>query len=72
MSVKVMNAVFERYPEGGGEMILALALADHSHDDGTHIYPSVEKLAAKTRQSPRAVQYQLRRMQQSGWLILVS
>ncbi|WP_025988594.1 helix-turn-helix domain-containing protein [Burkholderia thailandensis] len=67
-----MNAVFERYPEGGGEMILALALADHSHDDGTHIYPSVDKLAAKTRQSPRAVQYQLRRMQQSGWLILVS
>ncbi|ABC35102.1 gp60 [Burkholderia thailandensis E264] len=53
-------------------MILALALADHSHDDGTHIYPSVDKLAAKTRQSPRAVQYQLRRMQQSGWLILVS
>lgn len=72
MSVKVMNAVFERYPEGGGEMILALALADHSHDDGTHIYPSVDKLAAKTRQSPRAVQYQLRRMQQCGWLILVS
>ncbi|ARK91089.1 helix-turn-helix domain-containing protein [Burkholderia pseudomallei] len=72
MSVKVMSAVFERYPEGGGEMILALALADHSHDDGTHIYPSVDKLAAKTRQSPRAVQYQLRRMQQSGWLILVS
>ncbi|AHE35200.1 hypothetical protein AQ837_18765 [Burkholderia pseudomallei] len=72
MSVKVMNAVFERYPEGGGEMILALALADHSHDDGTHIYPSVDKLAAKTRQSPRAVQYQLRRMQQSGWLILVN
>ncbi|MCA8026504.1 helix-turn-helix domain-containing protein [Burkholderia cepacia] len=72
MSVKVMTAVFERYPEGGGEMILALALADHSHDDGTHIYPSVETLASKTRQSPRAVQYQLRRMEQSGWLILVS
>ncbi|VWC78653.1 gp60 [Burkholderia aenigmatica] len=71
MSVKVMTAVFERYPEGGGEMILALALADHSHDDGTHIYPSVETLAGKTRQSPRAVQYQLRRMEQAGWLILV-
>lgn len=26
MSVKVMTAVFERYPVGGGEMILALAL----------------------------------------------
>lgn len=72
MSVKVMNAVFERYPEGGGEMILALALADHAHDDGSHIYPSVETLASKTRQSERAVQYQLRRMEKSGWLILVS
>ncbi|MGF6549336.1 helix-turn-helix domain-containing protein [Paraburkholderia youngii] len=71
MSVKVMSAVFERYPEGGGEMILALALADHAHDDGSHIYPSVETLAEKTRQSERAVQYQLRRMEKSGWLILV-
>jgi hypothetical protein len=72
VSVKVMNAVFERYPVGGGEMILALALADHAHDDGSHIYPGVETLAQKTRQSERAVQYQLRRMEKSGWLILVS
>ena len=35
MSVKVMTAVFERYPVGGGEMLLALALADHASDDGT-------------------------------------
>jgi len=72
MSVKVMNAVFDRYPNGGGEMLLALALADHAHEDGRHIFPSVEHLAEKTRQSVRSVQYQLRRMQDAGWLILVN
>lgn len=64
--------VFERYPSGGGEMLLALALADHAHDDGTHIFPAIAHLATKTRQSERSVQYQLRRMEESGWLILVN
>lgn len=64
-----MSAVFDRYPAGGGEMLLALALADHAHDDGTHIYPYVASLAAKTRQSQRAVQYALRKLQATGWLI---
>lgn len=64
--------VFDRYPNGGGEMLLALALADHAHDDGTHIFPSIARLAEKTRQSERSVQYQLRRMETSGWLVLVN
>lgn len=72
MSVEVMSAVFKRYPNGGGEMLLALALADHAHDDGTKIFPFVQHLAEKTRQSVRSVQYQLRRMEESGWLILVN
>ena len=72
MSVKVMTAVFERYPNGGGEMLLALALADHASDDGTRVFPSIKALAEKTRQSERSVQYQLRRMQEVGWLILVN
>lgn len=71
MSVKVMSAVFDRYPNGGGEMVLALALADHASDDGTRVFPGVKALAIKTRQSERTVQYQLRRMEEAGWLILV-
>lgn len=67
-----MSMVFDRYPNGGGEMILALALADHAHDDGTSVYPSIESLMEKTRQSRRTVQYQLRRMEEMGWLILVN
>lgn len=72
MSVKVMTAVFERYPNGGGEMLLALALADHASDDGSRVYPSIKTLAEKTRQSERSVQYQLRAMESTGWLILVN
>ena len=71
MSVRLMAEVFDRYPNGGGEMLLALALADHASDDGTSVYPKVKALAEKTRQSERTVQYQLRAMQEAGWLILV-
>ncbi len=72
MSVAMTHAIFKRYPRGGSEMLLALALADHADDDGTHIFPSVKHLAAKTRQSERSVQYQLRKMEASGWLQLVN
>lgn len=72
MSIKIMTMVFDRYENGGGEMLLALALADHAADDGTKVYPSIKALAEKTRQSERTVQYQLRRMEESGWLILVN
>jgi hypothetical protein len=71
MSVKIMTLVFERYPNGGGEMLLALALADHAHDDGRYIFPSIRTLANKTRQSERTVQRFLRGMTKAGWLIPV-
>lgn len=64
--------VFERYPGSGGELLLALALADNAHDDGTRIFPSVATLAVKSRQSERSVQYQLRKMERIGWLEVVS
>lgn len=72
MSIKMMTAVWDRFPNGGGEMLLALALADHAHDDGTNIYPGVKSLTVKTRQSERTVQYQLRAMVDAGWLVLVN
>lgn len=70
MSVKIMGLVFDHYQAGGTEFVLALAIADHAHDDGTHIYPSISRLAKKARQSERTVQYNLRRMEDSGWLVL--
>ena len=71
MSVRIMAEVFDRYPGGGTELLLALAIADHAHDDGTNVYPSVKRLAEKTRQSERSVQYHLRKMETDGWLLLV-
>lgn len=72
MSVEIMSMVFKRYPSGGGERLLALALADHASDDGTRVFPSVSLLAQKSVQSERTVQRQLRKMEKIGWLIKVS
>lgn len=71
MSALISGMVFARYPMGGNELLLALALADHAHDDGTHIFPSVNLLAKKTRQSERTVQRCLAAMVEVGWLLLV-
>lgn len=72
MSAKMTGMVFDRYPVGGNEFALALALADHAHDDGTHIFPYVETLAKKARQSVRSVQNHLASMKDAGWLITVN
>lgn len=71
MSGKLVGMVFDHYPNGGSELLLAVKLADNAADDGRHIFPSVETLAAQTRQSARNVQYQLKRMLAMGWLVLV-
>jgi hypothetical protein len=71
LSIKLMNMVFERYPVGGNEGMLALAIADHSRDDGTRIWPSLDSLAKKTKQSRSSVRRHLRVMQLRGWLQLV-
>lgn len=70
MSAKVMGLVWDHYPEGGGEMLTALKLADNAHDDGTHIFPSVKTVALLTYQSERTVQRHLRAMEHRGWLVL--
>lgn len=71
MSGKLVGKVFDHYPNGGAELLLAVKLADNAHDDGKHIFPAVATLAKQTRQSERTVQYALRRMVEMGWLILV-
>ena len=71
VSIKLMTMVFDRYPAGGTERLLALAVADHARDDGTRIWPSVGELARKTVQSERSVQRMLLKMQLRQWLLLV-
>lgn len=68
MSIKVMTMVFDRYPVGGNERLLALAMADHARDDGTRIWPSIADLARKTLQSESTVRRQIKHMVARGWL----
>lgn len=71
MSIRVMTMVWDNYPAGGSELLLALALADIGRDDGTSIYPSVKTMASKTRLSERSIQYLLDKMRTSGYLQVV-
>lgn len=71
MSVKVMSMVWERLGVGGGELLLALALADRCDDAGGSLFESVRRLGLKTRQSPRTVRRQLARFREMGWLQVV-
>jgi len=66
-----MSLVWEHYPAGGGELLVALAYADHAHDDGTGIRPSVSYTAKKTRQGIRTVQMHLAKMRETEWLLTV-
>jgi hypothetical protein len=43
-----------------------LLVLDHAHDDGTHAFPSVEKIARKSRLSRRGAQLALRRLERLG------
>lgn len=71
MSVKMMSLVWDHYPGGGAELLMALAYADHAHDDGSGIRPSVAYIARKTRQSERTVSRILAKMRKSRWLLQV-
>lgn len=52
MSIKVMSRVWEQSESKGSELLTLLALADWSNDMGVS-WPSLNKLHAKTRMSPR-------------------
>lgn len=69
MSSQLLGAAWKHLPWSGGMLVLALKLVDNAHDDGRHIFPSIDELAARTKQSDRTVQRQLRAMEASGWLV---
>lgn len=66
-----MSLVWEHYPAGGGELLTALALADHAHDDGSGVRPSIAYTATKTRQSERTIQNHTAEMRRTTWLLTV-
>ena len=67
MSVLSMARVWESSQHAGSELLMLLAIADFSDDDG-NAYPAVATLAAKCRMKPRNCQYILRALEESGEL----
>lgn len=67
MSVRVMAAVWEHSKATGTSLLMMLALADFSDDDGSS-YPSVATLATKCRMSVRNANHLLASLRDSGEL----
>ncbi|MDR7331994.1 helix-turn-helix domain-containing protein [Roseateles asaccharophilus] len=67
MSVTVMAQVWRGSRHAGTELLMLLALADFSDDDGNS-YPAVSTLARKCRMQPRNANYILKALQASGEL----
>ena len=69
----LVGLTLERFPaRDAGELCVALALSDAADPDGSHVYPSVARVARLARCSERGVQYALQRFRQIGFLVVVS
>jgi hypothetical protein len=67
MSIAVMTEVWNRSQHSGSELLMLLAIADFSDDNGK-AYPSVNTLSRKCRMSRRNVQYIINNLKGSGEL----
>lgn len=73
MSDRVRALVWDFYDPKrfGAPLVMAIALSDEADDRGNGIHQSVPELARKTRQTDRAVQKQLRAMEDAALLVCV-
>ena len=62
-----MSAVFESKTLGPTERLVMLALADHADDEGK-CYPSIMRLCDRTGLSERAVQTNVKKLTEAGYL----
>lgn len=67
MSVKQIDRVWELSEHKGTDLLVLLALADFSNDEGVS-WPSIETLARKTRVSERTIQRSITKCVNSGEL----
>lgn len=63
----MLSVVWQHSKNGGNALLMMLAIADFADDRG-YAYPSVNTLAAKCRVKPRAANYTLAQLQESGEL----
>lgn len=67
MSIRVMSAVWDRFPGAGSELLALLAMADWSDDEG-RCYPSMSSIAKKTRLSRSQAQRVIHQLIATGYL----
>lgn len=70
MSIRTMSKVWEYSQHSGTNLLMLLAVADFSDDDG-FAFPAVEKLAKKCRMSKRNAQDRLKELSDSGELTIL-
>jgi uncharacterized phage protein (TIGR02220 family) len=71
MSIRVMSAVWDHFPRGGSEMLVALALADWCNDAGASLHPSIHAIAVKCRLSDAQARRIVHQMIDTGLLEVV-
>ena len=70
MSINVMTAVWQHSTARSGDLLVALAIADFSNDEGI-AFPAIPTLAKKARLSPRQVKRALKELQRLGELAIL-
>jgi hypothetical protein len=71
LSIDLITEVRRRLDVSGGELLVAIELADASNDKGDGIFVGVARIADRSRQDPRTVQRQLKHLVEVGWLEVV-
>ncbi len=71
MSARLVGMVLEHYPGSGGELVLAICLADEAEHSGGNIRAAVPEMARLSRMHERNVRRLLNKMQRECWLELV-
>lgn len=71
MSVRIMSLVWDKFPSGGSEMLVLLAMADWCNDNGLSLHPSNEAVAEKCRISKVQAQRIIKSLTDDGWLAVI-
>ena len=70
MSIELMTLVWAKSKQKGSSLLALLAIADSFNDDGRGAFPSIATIAKKIRMSERNAQYLLRKLEESGELVV--
>jgi hypothetical protein len=70
MSIRVMSWVFENEEMDSNQKLVALALADHCHDDGSEARPGLARIERKTSLSRRTIQRTIKSLLDDGWIVM--